>query len=354
MILQWFRRLFSSKTAVADDTQDKLASATSQKKGAVEGSELVDSGAALLEYATDTELRLENAFFAWLLDCSPDDFSTLDAEHVDMQRDFLEFIEENLFDVDKLPRQPSSLPLLIKLLNDEESSNAQISKALLSDPALTAQILITANSPFFRRTQEPIQSIDQAVLSLGRQGIRNIVSASIMMPMMKNRQGKDCDLSTRVWEWGMASAFANEQYALSEGKEAGLVYLLGLLPPLSYLLIYNAIDNFLQQSHRLSVNPALVKSLLLDKSWLLCREICQQWGLPELQDAEPNPQEGLEHNPLKDRLSAGMYLSMYAVLREHEVPSIDADEMFSLADTSAFIDKKILTQLDAFIQASKS
>lgn len=293
-----------------------------------------------------SEQILEYAFFSWLFACNESEFTEENSDSDEQEKALLRFIEENLFDVDKLPRQPSSLPMLIKLLNDENSSNAQISKALLSDPALTAQILITANSPFFSRNPEPVTSIDQAVLSLGRIGIRNIVSASIMMPMMKNRNGQDSDLTRRIWEWGLISATACDQYAVDESKDAGLYYLLGLLLPLSYLLIYNALEGYSHQ-YKVKIESRLIKKLLLSQSWKLSQELCEQWGLPISGEGSSQTAKEVSILELKLALEPGIFLSMQAVLEnstEGQGSSpISLEELNILTQKPASLDSSILS-----------
>lgn len=297
-----------------------------------------------------SEQKLELAFFSWLFAKNEHQLINESQEQKEKETSLLSFIEENLFDVDKLPRQPASLPMLIKLLNDENSSNAQISKALLSDPALTAQILITANSPFFSRNPEPVTSIDQAVLSLGRIGIRNIVSASIMMPMMKNRNGEDSDLTRRIWEWGMLSALACDQYAIDESKDAGLYYLLGLLLPLSYLLIYNALEGYSYQNKE-EIAPFTYKNLLLSQSWKLCQELCEQWGLPVGEKVNTQHAKEVSILELKLALEPGIFLSMHAMLNQQGESPINLEELNILTQKPASVDSNILALIVASAKA---
>jgi hypothetical protein len=288
-----------------------------------------------------SEQILEHGFFSWLFACDESEFTKELGNIEEKEASLLQFIDDNLFDVDKLPRQPASLPMLIKLLNDENSTNGQISKALLSDPALTAQILITANTPFFARTSEPVTSIDQAVLSLGRIGIRNIVSASIMMPMMKNRKGQDNDLTRRIWEWGMISALACDQYAIDESKDAGLYYLLGLLLPLSYLLIHNALEGYAHEENE-TIDPLLSKTLLMSQSWKLCQELCEQWGLPVGEEVSSRQAKEVSILQLKLALEPGIFLSMYSVLDNQGDSPISLEELGILTQKPAALDSRIL------------
>lgn len=335
MLQKMFKKLFGSKQAKSV-TEDLVPS--------IGGGDIPVSADCLetSDLNLPAEQMLEFGFFSWLFACDENEF-TKSLENIgETEKALLDFIDENLFDVDKLPRQPSSLPMLIKLLNDENSTNAQISKALLSDPALTAQILITANTPFFCRNSDPVTSIDQAVLSLGRIGIRNIVSASIMMPMMKNRKGQDNDLTRRIWEWGMVSAFACDQYAIDESKDAGLYYLLGLLLPLSYLLIHNALEGYAHESNE-KIDPLLTKNLLLSQSWKLCQELCVQWGLPVGEKGISQQAKEVSILQLKLALEPGIFLSMYAMLSQQGSASISLEELNILTQKPAALDSRILS-----------
>jgi len=295
--------------------------------------------------------ELESAFFSWLLD-SPIPPPTIEAKHVnnteldDKKRKLLKFIKHDLKDSILIPRQPSSLPMLIKLLNDENSSHTQISKILLSDPALMSQILKTANSSFFRRSSDDVESIEQAVFILGRQGIRNIISSTIMLPMLKGDGSKEGPFSQRAWKWATFSATASHWYAQVKGRDPGPLYLLGLLPSLAYLVIYRTLLGYEKTHPELGeIEPYLIKSIIHHQSWKLCHDICKQWGLPSscetyLLEAEESTLDAV-FSPLRD----GIILGQHKLLQSQSGSPLQDNQLVNITCASMNTNLKVLERM---------
>ncbi len=156
--------------------------------------------------------HLEEHLFCWLLDAPP---SALDRELDSDAQAVLNILEQriNRQSLDELPRRPMTLPMLTRALADETTDRKELTKIILSDPALTDQLLHVANSPLFRPGDKPIESVDQAVFMLGMNGIRNVISAAVMRPMMAARNSREALFAQRVWRWGLTCAKAAEQVA---------------------------------------------------------------------------------------------------------------------------------------------
>ncbi len=81
------------------------------------------------------------------------------------------------------PPRPSLLPQLLDAVNDEEASLRALSRIVAQDPQLTGEMLRTANSPFYRVSVTPVESIDRAAALLGTRGIRTLISTALVKPM---------------------------------------------------------------------------------------------------------------------------------------------------------------------------
>src|SRR5690349_22644641 len=68
-----------------------------------------------------------------------------------------------------IPRRPSLLPKLLATVNDNEATMAEMSRIIAQDPALTGNLLRIANSPLYRTSSLPVDSIDRAVTLVGVQ-----------------------------------------------------------------------------------------------------------------------------------------------------------------------------------------
>jgi len=289
---------------------------------------------------------LETAFFCWLLDCDNSDLQIDSQQRQHKVQTILKALDQDALSLDKIPRRPSSFPLLIKLLNSDNTSNKEIADALLADPALATQTLKTANSPFFRTSSETIESVDRAVFMLGSQGIRNIISATVMMPMIKGNNSQEAVFSKKVWQWGLLSATASDQYSYLQGDTAGPIYLLGLLPALTYLLIYQSLQSY-QNTHPSSneIEPSVIRTVIQERSWRLCHDICQQWGLPPssnkyLLDAE-RPSPATPNTPLRD----GIFIGTHKVLQASSRSPIGDQQAFLLSGASNRVNRKVIQYL---------
>ena len=76
--------------------------------------------------------------------------------------------------VKNLPPVSQAALRLVNLLDEPSADNDEVVRAIKCDNLLTAKLLRACNSPYFG-LDEPIASVDQAVLILGHQQILHIV-----------------------------------------------------------------------------------------------------------------------------------------------------------------------------------
>lgn len=342
---QWISRIFNHEQSaqLLHDEKSVVNDRTSSPQG-----DKGDQDEAAEGPTKALSQQIDNAFFCWLLDCNDADLQVNSDDLLQTTQPIIKALDQNILSVDKLPRRPASFPLLIKLLNSDNASSSEIANTLLSDPALATQTLKTANAPFFRTTNETIDSVERAVFILGSHGIRNIISATVMMPMIKGNNSKEAIFSKKVWEWGLLSATASDQYSYLQGDSPGPIYLLGLLPALTYLLIYQSLQSY-QDTHPSSgdLEPSVIRSVIQQRSWKLCHDICQQWELPpssnkHLLDAE-RPSPSSTSTPLRD----GIVIGIHKVLQTYSCSPIDDQKAFSLNGASNRVNRKVVQYLDA-------
>ena len=310
-----------------------------------------NKGDCLIE---DASKRLDIAFFCWLLGCSESDLAPYSIELQEKENIILKSLDQTSLGIDSIPRRPASFPLLLNLLKNNKSSNAELANTLLSDPALATHTLKTVNSPFFRTTHETIDSVDRAVFILGNHGIRNVISATVMMPMMKSSHSQEGIFSQKVWEWGLLSATASDQYSELQKDNVDSIYLLGLLPALTYLVIFQSLRAINQGTSEsmCDLEPSIIKSIIEKRSWKMCHDICQQWGLPpssvkHLLDAE-RPSPSTTSSPLRD----GLLMGRHKVLQTNADSPINDHKAFLLTSASESIDKNVIQYLDSRVNGA--
>ncbi|MBW0147290.1 HDOD domain-containing protein [Marinobacter arenosus] len=257
--------------------------------------------------------QLEDHLFCWLLDVAP---SELDGD-LSYAADAIAELQQRLGDgqLEELPRQPLSLPMLMRALSDESTDRQRLTDIILGDPSLTDQLLQMANSPYFRPGDHAIDSVDQAVFLLGLDGIRNVVSAAVMRPMMAARNSREALFAQRVWRWGLTCARASELTARAQSADSSAHFMAGLLPALAYITIRRELHRICRARLIRDPDPALIRYSLVRHQWATSQLLANEWHLPPQFNAlllgaeRPAPRQA--QTPLND----GMILGTREVLR---------------------------------------
>lgn len=260
--------------------------------------------------ATDPALidQLEENLFCWLLDSSPATLRSEDGQWEHILDNLRRRIANR--ELDELPRQPMTLPMLMRALSDDKSDRNQLTEIILNDPALTDQLLQIANSPYFRPGDQSIDSVDQAVFVLGLDGIRNVISAAIMRPMMAARNSREALFAQRVWRWGLTCARSAELIAKIQGQDTSVYFMAGLLPALSYITLRRELQRICRTEPGITEPPpSLIHDALSRYQWTTSQLLANEWNLPpkyhaQLMAAErPAPRQ--THSPLNDGIIVG-------------------------------------------------
>lgn len=318
--LSWVSSLFNNKQPAPPPSRSRLLNpATSRLNDSDTGDTLAD--------------RLEEHLFCWLLDASPSELTRENSDVAQVEMELEKRLQQH--NLDELPRQPLTLPMLMRALSDQDITRKEITDIILEDPALTDQLLQVANSPFFRPGDQTIESVDQAVFILGIEGIRSVISAAILRPMMAARNSHEALFAQRVWRWGLSSARAAELIARLQGKDASAYFMVGLLPALAYLTLYRETQRLYRSALAgPGVPPAVVYRALKRFDWQTAQRIADHWKLPPrysayLLEAE-RPPPRLQHSPLND----GMILGTRELLRHAHQRNMGEEELMGLLSLS--------------------
>ena len=128
---------------------------------------------------------------AYALDDAPRESLSLppNPEHAPVFQAVQQVLERIEARPEYIPRRPSLLPKLLATVNDNDATMAEMSRIIAQDPALTGNLLRIANSPAYRVSSLPIESIDRAVTMVGVRGIRAIIATALLQPVMSSNSG---------------------------------------------------------------------------------------------------------------------------------------------------------------------
>jgi HD-like signal output (HDOD) protein len=220
------------------------------------------------------------------------------------------------------PRRPMQLPRLMQAINDETASRGALSQIIAGDPALAGNLLRLANSPYYRHSPEPIESLDRAVAMLGTEGLRSMISAALLQPVFRVSGGSFAHFGEVAWEHSLYAAGAAESHAaLAEGADPFAAQLLALIVGLATIVVFSvAQDEFLARQRK--PDAAVIAALIDAQAIGVARQIAASWELSERIDTALAEQADLQTSPggaagsaLGRALRFGEYMGALAVLR---------------------------------------
>jgi HD-like signal output (HDOD) protein len=221
------------------------------------------------------------------------------------------------------PRRPSLLPQLLEAVNDEDASLRALSRIIAQDPALTGDLLRTANSALYRVSGNPIESIERAAAMLGTQGLRTLIAASLVKPLAGDKSGVGSGRFAEVtWEHSIYGASAAEAWAArAQDCDPFTAHLLGLMYGLGDVAVYRVMRDVMGNEPAAS-SSALIAHALATQGAVTARRIASSWGLSdrtqEALEAQSAAAPALEVTPLARALRFGRLAGALALLCRHQ------------------------------------
>jgi HD-like signal output (HDOD) protein len=187
--------------------------------------------------------------------------------------------------VNTLAPLPKILQEVLHLLNDLNTSPHTLSKAISKDQSVVLKILTIANSPFYGLTKR-VSSIEFAIMILGYDEIRNIVSALSLMESMKNKSDQYLDQKI-FWMHSYLTATIAKKLAMDLGLEKhGEAFIAGLLHDLGISVIHRFMHSDFVAIYDLVANGVSYNDAELQVLGLTHGEIGESllkyWNIPEL------------------------------------------------------------------------
>lgn len=199
---------------------------------------------------------------------------------MDVVRDNFSKKEQRIYAV---PRLPSVIPKLLRSLRDPDSSAKDYVAIVNKDPAMSAAVLKLANSVYFNPVGSYIGDIERAIVKLGSDGLRSVLSAAVMQPIIQRESPYFSQTGQRLWMHSLNTAVACELIGQHRGMERFKVYLMGLVHDVGKITLFSELckqyqlngdeepgqNAFIPPMHRLSGQL----SCAIAKDWQLPEEI---------------------------------------------------------------------------------
>lgn len=179
-----------------------------------------------------------------------------------------------------LPRRPQLLPQLMRAVNDPDASGRGIAAIIAQDPALAANLLRIANSALYRPQGGPLESLERAVVHIGTEGVRQIVAAAVMQPVLSLEGGLYARLPAAVWDYALRTAAAAAAYMRERGGDTLSAQLAGLLQGLGAVVILRVLRDAYAERPSLPYSLEVAAALVERHTAAVAKTIATTWDLP--------------------------------------------------------------------------
>lgn len=195
------------------------------------------------------------------------------------------------FRLKAVPRLPSVIPRLLRSLRDSKASATDFVNIINKDPVMSAAVLRLSNSVYFNPRDKRIASIEVAVVKLGVEGLRSVLSAAVMQPVIQRQSPYFSQFGHKLWEHSLCCAVTCDLIAKQKGLEPYPAYLLGLVHDMGKITVFNELCQQYKANEGTNTGSgepvnqpgyAAFAPLVHTMSPALSHTIARDWQLPEI------------------------------------------------------------------------
>lgn len=221
--------------------------------------------------------------------------------------------------VNLVRRMPGVIPQLLQSLRTDDFSGAELARKISNDVVLVAAVIRIANSAFYS-IDKPITSIEHAVLVLGQEGLRQLISGVAFKPIIDLKSGFFTQMiAPKCWHQAERCALAARLLARDEAVDPFEGFLAGLIQYVGLIVSLRVMDQITEGDIRLG-SESFCNALISHARVLSC-SIAREWQFPaavvtaiEEQGSKSNP---AQLSAIGRLLSTADFLSKLQVLSEH-------------------------------------
>jgi len=180
-----------------------------------------------------------------------------------------------------VPRLPTIIPKLLRSLRDPDSSVRDYVAIVNKDPVMSAAVMKLANSVYFNHTGSYMGDMERAIVKLGIGGLRSVLSAAVMQPIIQRESPYFSQTGQRLWLHSLNTAVACEIIGQSRRMERFKAYLLGLVHDVGKITLFSELCKQYKLNGDPSPGPqAFIPPLKQYAAQLSCT-IAKDWQMPE-------------------------------------------------------------------------
>nr|WP_244754161.1 HDOD domain-containing protein [Rhodanobacter sp. B2A1Ga4] len=232
------------------------------------------------------------------------------------------------FDMHSLPRLPTVLPQLLRALRNDKAGGGELAKLIGRDPLMVGEIMRVTGSVHYRAAQ-PITSLQQAVVLLGQDGLRRVLTQHVMKPILQAHAGAFGHAAgERLWHHAERCAHACAWLGRNSGCDAFEAYLAGIVCHAGDSAVVRLLGKMKPAGEKAEPPSPGFLAGCAGLAARLSLQLAQHWELPpRVIDALTERQAPATPaaSPLGNALSVADLLAMAQLLAEHERLDDDPD-----------------------------
>jgi HD-like signal output (HDOD) protein len=273
--------------------------------------------------------RIHGAWNAWLFDRADGGLELSDAETRVLEA-LATIAGSQQSGAALVRRMPGLVPQLLQSLRSETFSGSALSRTIASDPVLVAAVVRLANS-CYQGTGQSITSVEQAVILIGQEGLRQLITTVAFRPIIDVRSGfYTRRLAPHLWAHSERCAIAARRMA-GAGIEPFDAFLAGLLQNVGLIVSLRIMDQEAKDGERLGSDVFLAQ--LARDTRRLCASIAREWNFPETVSTalleQGELRRGVIMSPLGRLLKLADYLGKVRMLVEQGLVDEADDALFA-------------------------
>lgn len=223
--------------------------------------------------------QMDFMFSSWLFEAedNPDVFTNGNEDAILAALDATVKSEES--GAHMVRRMPGVIPQLLQSLRSSDFSGAELARTISHDIVLVAEVLRIANSAAYN-PGAPIASIDHAILMLGQNGLRQLITGVAFKPIINLKSGNFTRMvAPRLWAQSERCAAACALLARNEPVDPLDAFLAGLIHNVGLTVSLRVIDKI--SDGRQPVGSPTFCNALAAYGRALTVNIAREWHFPD-------------------------------------------------------------------------
>lgn len=247
---------------------------------------------------------------------------------------------------DMIPALPKPVLELIDALQNDSTDFEYMAQLIGQDVKLSIEIIRLANSPLFRHAEQKIDSIEQAIQSLGFNNIAMVATEVALKGVLKIDSLYFKWFGELVWDHARQCAAACRY--LSDKSSALNAHLAGVVYDTGKIIIYKCLVSIVKelQTDELPQSDWFKLSMTQHAKGLSVLA-AKEWQLPEEVVLALEEQESIPRSPLSVILSmSDMFSELNLLIRDSGINKKDVLEILNEGGVSSALAEELFSEMN--------